>query len=477
MSLLNTTQISGNGANLPVSRAKTTGSKRRKLVKKSQALENIENLSPILEESVKPSFISKESTFKEQLAGSVFQKQLSEHLSRKVSQLFDGIRDEIDKAERRRAITAPMYDAKSLSFEQTILDVSFSYLSRINHAITAIANQGDFSYALNEASRVFEAIDNGFSSTVVEIKELGIFNSDMASSFSMAKSTMENGLLKNATKVLEADTAFIKPDAGIRAKPSKPTFDSLKLSDSEFKARLLSRYNTNSYQESPFSYDEKIHAGIEAENITIVTMQAVTGESVDIYLANEVNVPLAEKWFYQSEKIVESILIQRNRYVKLLAGFSSHLEGSEIDAVRHLLHRFVQLGDGYFINRIGQSYLAAESYGYSNGELAAYLMDGHRKLYRKNIDVYHHISRDLVKTNNSENVDELDLLEGFVQELNDLMFVSKEFGIKEGDEFVASVLQTIISYDGRGDYNFYRSDIDSAEVIDCLIKGLREVGL
>jgi len=475
MNLPSVSQSSGNGRNLPFSKTKPQEIKRRKNIGGAQAAENIDELPFIAEEPLELSFILKERSFKEELAGSVFQKQLSDHLSRKVSQLFDGIRLEVERAERRSALTAPIYDAKSLSFEQKISGISFSYLSRINHAITAIANQGDISYALNEAGRAFEAIDEGFSSTLAEIKGLGILNPDMETSFFRAKSTMESGLLVNATKVLAGGTKQTLPSSGVAA--TNKLLEDYQLRDSVFTSLLLSRYNTDYHEEPTFSRDEKIRTSIESGEIAVINMQAVTGESIAIYLANENSNPLADKWFREADVIVENISVQRHRYVKLLAGFGAHLAESESGAVRQLLNRFVMLGDSYFTNHIGLAYLAAENYGYSSDELAAYLMDRHRKLYRKNIDAYHDVASSLAQASDAGDVGELGQLEAFVQQLYGLMSVAQEFGINDSDEFVSSVLSTVISYDGRQNYDFYRSDFGSRGVVSNLIKGIREAGL
>lgn len=475
MNLPSVSQSAGNGRNLPVSKTKPQETKRRKHIRGSQAAESVDELPSIAEESLELSFIVKERSFKEELAGSVFQKQLSDHLSRKVSQLFDGIRLEVERAERRSALTAPIYDTKSLSFGQKISGIAFSYLSRINHAITTIANHGDVSYALNEADRVFEAIDEGFSSTLAEIQELGILNPDMETSFNQAKSTMESGLLINATKVLSvgAEQTVSSSDAAATNKLIR----SYQLRDSVFTSLLLSRYNTDYREEPTLSRDKKIRACIETGEIAVINMQAVTGESIAIYLANENNHPLAEKWFREADVIAEHVSVQRNRYVKLLAGFGTHLEESEFDAVRQLLNRFVRLGDSYFTHHIGLAYLSAENYGYSSDELAAYLMDSHRKLYRKNIDIYHDVASGLAQTSGAGDAGELGQLEAFVQQLYGVMSVAQEFGIKNSDEFVSSVLSTVISYDGRQNYDFYRPDFDSRGAVSNLIKGIRDVGL
>lgn len=476
MNLPSVSPSTGNGRNLPISKTKPQEVKRRKHIRGSQRAENVDELPSIIaEESLELSFVLKERSFKEELAGNVFRKQLSDHLSRKVSQLFDGIRLEVERAERGSAFAAPIYDAKFLSFGQKISGIAFSYLSRINHAITTIANHGGVSDALGEADRVFEAIDEGFSSTLAEIQELGILNPDMETSFNQAKSTMESGLLTNATKVLAGGVE--QTESSTDAAAVNKLVGNYKLRDSVFTSLLLSRYSADYREEPSFSRDKTILACIESGEIAVINMQAVTGETIAIYLANENNYPLAEKWFREDDVIAEYVSVRRNRYVKLLAGFEADLGANESDAVRQILNRFVRLGDAYFTHRIGLAYLSAENYGYSSDELAAYLMDSHRKLYRKNIDIYHDVASGLAQTRGAGDVGELGQLEAFVQQLCGLMSVAEEFGIKNSDEFVGSVLLTIISYDERQNYDYYRSDFDNKEAIDNLIAGIRGVGL
>ena len=472
MNLPGTSQITGRASNLPASKNKSRVATRKKLNETSQAADIIDENLLLVDDSSTYSFIEKESTFKEQLAGNVFQKQLSDHLNRKVGQLFDGIRAEIEKTNRRMALTAPMYDSKQGSFEQKILRTSFFYLSRINHAITTIAYQSDLSYALHEVKRVQEAIDAGFSSSISEISGLGILNNEMGVSFSKAKLGMESGLMGNVSKALIADLEA--PLSKNDSQAINELSSTYQLSDSKFIASLLSKYRQEFIGKPAYSESEHIQEAIKTGNISVFNVQPLTGQGIQLYLANENKLPVAEKWFKQSSGRLKQLFVQKNHHVKLIAGVQGELEQIELDALHDLLQKFLNLGNSYFVNRIDRAYSAAIGHGYSGEELAAYVMDEHRKLYRKNIGIYQAVATNLNQRNTEVDLEELVRLEAFIHELCELMCFSEAFGIQGSDRFVIDILDTVISYDDRQNYDFYRSGHTDGPVIEHLVKGIRE---
>ncbi|MBV1870727.1 MAG: hypothetical protein KUG76_07440 [Gammaproteobacteria bacterium] len=474
MNLPGTPQISGGISKSPLSRKKSSSAARRKPVDTNQAIDNSDEKLSVFEETDFVSFVEKEISFKEELAGNVFQKQLSDHLNRKVGQLFDGIREEIESTNRRLGHAASMYIPNTLSFEQKISSTSFFYLSRINHAITAIAYQSGLIFALHETTRVREAINEGFSSSLSEISGMGILNDEMKADFSKARHTMESGLISNVVKLLivDLDKSVVQPTIDA----AKGLAERYQLADLDFTTLLFEKYTKQAFGKPKHSPSKSIQSAIEGGDASVFNIQPHKGPSVELYLANENKLPSIEHWFECSGNNFTLLSVQKNRHVKLSACLHGDLDQGEIDAIEILLQRFVLLSDVYYVSRVAKAFSIAVSNGYNGEELVAYLLDGHRKLYRKNINIYHDVATSVNRKRADDSFRELPQLEVFVQNLYQLMVFCRELGIQESDQFVIDILDTLTSYDDRQNFEFFRSQFSGRFVTDHLVMGINEAG-
>ena len=125
---------------------------------------------------------------------------------------------------------------------------------------------------------------------------------------------------------------------------------------------------------------------------------------------------------------------------------------------------------------MAKAFSIAVNHGYSGDELVAYLLDGHRKLYQKNINIYHDVATSLNRTGTDDSFRELSQLEVFVQNLYKLMVFSRELGIQDSDQFVVDIIDTLTRYDDRQNFEFFRSEFSGRFVTEHLVTGINEAG-
>jgi len=449
----------------------TRAGRRRDANGALQAVDSLGEIPIVLDSSMEIALLSREPGFKEQLAGLVFDKHLVEQFQEKLSHIFDSISRDVDKNNRRMALTAPLYSQSQGSFKQKIHSIAFRYLTRINHEITKSAQQESVNIVLNKACRVYDAIDQSYAVTTQELTTLGIANEDMLNTFSSTQTLMENDVIETAAHILDDD--FTKD-----AVKDKTRMDVVKikqhyqLDEHRFFTKVVQYFTKERAQQQTSNAFYKTKG---LKHIAEIQMQPLEGAGITLCLLNEFDQPLVENFFAEKYSLNHVWSVQKHRHVKILAGLRGELTPDETAAVVTLLEKFLVIEDLYFNHRVKYAYSNALDNGYDHQEIIAFAFDPHRKVHKRNMHIYQSIAEsDDVEIKYDENLHQIDL---FTEKLAELMTLSEQFGIKQSDDFVEQMLVSLASFDKRKDYDYYQSPLSDQVVLSKLLGAIRTLVL
>lgn len=459
----------GSQGKLPI--AATRAGRRRDAHGALQVIDSLSEVPIVLDSSMEIALLSREPGFREQLAGLVFDKHLVEQFQEKLSHIFDSISRDVDKNNRRMALTAPLYLQSQGSFKQRIHSIAFRYLSRINHEITKSAQRESVNIVLNKACRVYDAIDQSYAVTTRELTTMGIASEDMLNTFSTTQTLMENDVIETAAHVLDDDftKGAVKDQARIDTVKIKQHYQ---LDEHHFFTKVVQYFTKVRAQQQSSNAFYKTKG---LENIAEIQMQALEGAGITLCLLNEFDQPLVENFFAEKCSLNHVWSVQKHRHVKILAGFRGELTPDETAAVMRLLDKFLVIEDLYFNHRVKHAYSNALDNGYDHQEIIAFVFDPHRKAHKRNMHIYQSIAEsDDAEVKYDENLHQIDL---FTEKLAELMMLSEQFGIKQSDNFVEQMLVSLASFDKRKDYDYYQSPLSDQVVLSKLLAAIRALAL